>query len=149
MESYDISLNVIDKFLDMGARGDMSNGRKDIDVFAWKGIWQSPILGHGIAQFERNTGIIYPHHFIIQMIYDGGFILTILVLTPIILSAINKIKKANHDEIICLIFLFFCSVPGALFSGDLWNSNVLWIFFGFVLSKHSIYKMKQYCCYDY
>lgn len=143
LEGFDISLNVVDKFLNMDDRGDMSNGRDDIEIVAWKGIGESILIGHGTAQFERNTDIVYPHNFILQLLYDGGFILASLVLIPILKSAIIKVKRANFEVIICLMFFFFSSVPGALFSGDLWQSGTLWMFFGFVLSKKTPFKYQK------
>ena len=140
LSDYSISLNAVDKFLIMEENGDMSNGRKGISKVAWEGIWNSPIIGHGISQFERNTGIIYPHNFIIQMLYDGGLVLTLVVFVPIFKSLKRKIRIINKHDFICLMLLFFSSVPGALFSGDLWQSNILWLFSGFVLSKSTIYE---------
>ena len=140
LAQFDISLNVIDKFLRMNDSGDMTNGRDDIGKVAWEGIWQSPIIGHGTSQFERNTGIVYPHNFILQMLYDGGIVLASIVFIPIVRSLLQKKWLISEDEFILLLCLFFASVPGALFSGDLWNSIVLWMFFGFSLSNNSNYE---------
>lgn len=138
LSTFGISLNVIDKFLRLEDNGDMTNGRDAISSMAWKGIMTSPIWGNGTSQFLNNTGEVYPHNFIIQMLYDGGIILTSLVLFPIIRILIRKIRIVSTEELICLLFLFFASVPGALFSGDLWNASTLWMFFGFVLAKNSV-----------
>lgn len=135
LDDYGISLNFVDKFLRMDGEGDITNGRDHIDKIVWDGIAQSPLLGHGTAQFEMNTGIVYPHNFLFQMLYDGGFVLIALIMIPIFRTAIRKIRTAQLDEMICLTFLLFASVPAALFSGDLWQSLVLWLFFGFILSK--------------
>ena len=140
LAQFDISLNVIDKFLRLDNEGDMTNGRDDIDKVAWEGIWKSPIIGHGTSQFERNTGLGYPHNFILQMLYDGGIVLASIVFIPIVRSLLQKKRLISEEEFILLLCLFFASVPGALFSGDLWNSIVLWMFFGFALSNNSIYE---------
>lgn len=139
LATFDISLNVIDKFLRLEDNGDMTNGRDAISTMTWKGIMESPIWGNGTSQFLNNTGEVYPHNFIIQMLYDGGIILTSLVMFPIIRLLIRKIRIVSTEELICLLFLFFASVPGALFSGDLWNADTLWMFFGFILSRNSFY----------
>ena len=133
--NIDISLNVIDKILRLHEDGNILNGRDNISELALLGIYQSPILGHGLAQFQQNTGMVYPHNFLLQMLYDGGLFLTSCVLIPILKAGIHKIKNASADEFIYLIFLFFASVPGALFSGDLWQSVILWLFFGSLLSR--------------
>ena len=134
--TFDISLNVVDKFLRLGESGDMSNGREVISSMTWEGIINSPLWGNGTAQFLKNTGVVYPHNFILQFLYDGGIILTSTVLIPIVRTLIHKMRIVSENEYICLLFLFFASVPGALFSGDLWNQGSLWLFFGFVLSRN-------------
>lgn len=144
LAQFDISLNFIDKFLRLDDGGDMSNGRDDIKKVAWSGIGESPILGHGISQFDRHTSMNYPHNFFIQMLYDGGIVLTSCVLIPIIRSLMKKVKAIDEEEYALLLCLCFASVPGALFSGDLWNQIVLWMFLGFVLAKDSIFTNKKY-----
>ena len=137
LSTFDISLNVIDKMLRLENNGDMTNGRESISSIAWQGFLESPIWGNGMSQFFKNTGESYPHNFIIQMLYDGGIILTSLVLFPLIRTLIRKIRVISAEEFICLLLFFFASVPGALFSGDLWNADTLWMFFGFILSRNS------------
>ena len=137
LSTFDISLNVIDKMLRLENNGDMTNGRESILSIAWQGFLESPIWGNGMSQFFKNTGESYPHNFIIQMLYDGGIILTSLVLFPLIRTLIRKIRVISAEEFICLLLFFFASVPGALFSGDLWNADTLWMFFGFILSRNS------------
>lgn len=135
LSGFGISLNAIDKFLLMNERGDMSNGRDSISSIVWDGIWNSPIIGHGVSQFENNTGIVYPHNFIKQLLYDGGLFLTLGVFIPIIQAFRTKIRTIQKDELACLLLLFFASVPGALFSGDLWESGELWLLGGYLLSN--------------
>ena len=139
LATFDISLNVIDKFLRLEDNGDMTNGREVLSQMAWDGIMASPIWGNGTSQFLNNTGEVYPHNFLIQMLYDGGIILTSLVLFPLIRTLTRKIRVISAEEFICLLLFFFASVPGALFSGDLWNADTLWMCFGFILSRNSFY----------
>lgn len=135
--TFDVSLNVIDKFLRLDDRGDMTNGREKILSMTWEGIINSPLWGNGTSQFLNNTGVVYPHNFILQMLYDGGIILTLSVMIPVLKILIHKMRTVPKNEYICLLFLLFASVPGALFSGDLWNQGTLWMFFGFVLSRNN------------
>lgn len=136
--TFDISINAIDKFLRLDETGDMTNGREVLSSMAWKGFVESPLWGNGTSQFFNNTGAVYPHNFILQLLYDGGVILSLCVIVPIIRTLKHKILVASESEFICLLLLFFASVPGSLFSGDLWNSGVLWLFFGLVLSKNTV-----------
>lgn len=136
--TFDISLNVVDKFLRLDDNGDMTNGRESLSTMAWKGIVESPLWGNGISQFNNNTGEGYPHNFVLQMLYDGGIILTLAIMAPVTQSLIRKLKTISENKFAFFVLLFFASVPGALFSGDLWNASTLWMFFGFVLAKNSI-----------
>lgn len=138
LSAFDLSLNAVDKFLRLEESGDMTNGREMISAMSWEGIINSPLWGNGTSQFLNKTGVVYPHNFILQMLYDGGIILTFGIMAPIIRALIYKFKTASSSEIICLLLLFFASVPGALFSGDLWNASTLWVFFGFILSSNTI-----------
>ena len=139
LASWNISLNVIDKFLIKDEQGDMSNGRAFLIDIAVRAIADSPFLGYGVSQFERNTGNVYPHNFVIQLMYDGGFVLTSSVLIPAIVALYRKIRTVRAEEFVCLLFLFFFSVPGSLFSGDLWQAYRLWLLFGFLFAKNSIF----------
>ncbi len=143
LATFDITLNVIDKFLRLEDTGDMTNGREVLSTMAWKGIMESPVLGNGISQFDKNTGEGYPHNFILQMLYDGGIILTSCIMIPIIRTLIQKMRTISESEFICLLLFLFASVPGALFSGDLWNAGTLWLFFGFVLSRNAFINSRK------
>ena len=134
--AFDISLNFVNKNLSLEVNGDITNGREMISSMTWKGIINSPLWGNGTSQFLNNTGVVYPHNFVLQFLYDGGIILTSSVLVPIVRTLIHKMQIVSENEYICLLFLFFASVPCALFSGDLWNQGSLWLFFGFVLSRN-------------
>lgn len=136
LAKFDISLNVVDKFLRLDDNGDMTNGRESLSTMAWKGIVESPLWGNGISQFNNNTGEGYPHNFVLQMLYDGGIILTLAIMVPVTQSLIRKLKTISENKFSFFVLLFFASVPGALFSGDLWNQGSLWLFFGFVLSRN-------------
>lgn len=135
LAEYDIQIVFVDKFLRLEDSGDMTNGRMSISNMAIEGFLNSPLVGNGLAQFERNTGEVYPHNFILQLLYDGGLILSCSVLGSILMAAYKKFKHIGTEEFICLLLLFFGSVPGAMFSGDLWNALILWMFFGFLFSK--------------
>lgn len=144
LKGYDISLNIIDKFLRKGEEGDMTNGREPLVNMAWNGFLNAPLIGHGTAQFERNTGGIYPHNFLLQILYDGGITLFLLILIPLGRAFMEKIKKITKDEFVILFMFFFFSVPGALFSGDLWQAYRIWLFFGAVFSANFIYESKKH-----
>lgn len=151
LEGHNISLYFVDRFLDMNDRDNITSGRDEIYISTIRGIKSSPFLGYGIDQFFNNTGHAYPHNFFLQMFYDCGCILSSFIFIPLIFLSFNKLRFCSFDEFVLIMALFYTSVPGALFSNDLWANNVLWVFFGFVFSKrigYRISKDKLANCYE-
>lgn len=142
LKGMGLSFNVVDKFIRMDQGGDWTNGREYISEIAMAGIADSPIFGHGVDQFENNTGISYPHNFILQILYDGGIFFFMIFLIPLAMMLVNKLKKCNIDEFVLTVFLLTISVPGALASADLWNNERLWIFFGYLFSTSFVLKKR-------
>ena len=139
-----LQFNFIEKIIRLSSSGDISNGRDKITDITLSGFYENPIIGHGVAQFETNTGYVYPHNFLLQLLYDGGILLTSIVLFPLFFKVKSKLRNISKGEFVWLYYLLFSSVPGALFSGDLWNSNMLWLFFGTVLSSKRLSKQANY-----
>ena len=141
LHTLGLNFNVIDKSLQKFAEiGNISNGRDIIAGITIKGILEKPLFGYGMDQFENNTGIVYPHNFVLQILYDGGMFFFILFLVPIIYKLYKRIKVCNENEYFLIPFFFFISVPGALLSTDLWYNERLWIFFGVVFASNFISK---------
>lgn len=128
-EAY--TLDTMIRYYEMG---DLSDGREDINMLAWRGIMDSPFIGHGISSSERFTGHPYPHNFLLQLLLDGGAILFLLVMIPMLKAFLKGWKSYSYDEILMITVLFFASVPGALFSLDMWENARLWLFMGFLFS---------------
>lgn len=139
LANYGISLSFLDKFLDLESSGDMTNGRQAIYALAFSDIAQHPILGMGFDQFFNNhgnvTGIAYPHNFIIQILYDGGIVLLLVLGIPVLKGLKRVWKTCTLNEYAVVTALAFSAVPRALFSGDLWQNGPLWMLFGILLCK--------------
>lgn len=141
LDSQGISVNFIDKFLRMNKLGDMSNGRDAITDFTLNAIVQNPIFGHGFDQFERIfVKQPYPHNFILQILFDGGFFFFFILFIPLWKASKQIIKSCTYNEFVLYSTLFFISIPGAMFSGNLWKSGLLWLFFGAVLCRTYVYE---------
>lgn len=141
---FDIHLNVIDKFVRKAVEsGDMTNGREMIYAKCMEEIPEKPIFGHGMDLFEYYTDIVYPHNFILQIFYDGGLMLALILLVPVIWFMIKHIRFGSYETYTMTLFLLFVSVPGALMSSDLWQNERLWLFFGAMLSTSFIYNEKR------
>lgn len=130
--------HIIDKFIQLTAANDISNGRDIIYDLTLDGILNSPIIGNGFDLFDFNTGYLYPHNFILQMLYDGGIVLCLLILFPAIKNVLAIFKECNIYEYSLLCLLIFAGAGTGLFSGNLWRISLLWLFFGFTFSKSFI-----------
>lgn len=132
------SLNKIVRMFEMD---NLSNGREDLSRMSIDGFLQHPILGNGLDLFSYNTKVTsYPHNFILQILYDGGLLFFFILMIPAIRNVIKLFKQAYYSRVVFFVFAFCASVPGALFSGDLWELNMLWLFFGFLSNPRFIYK---------
>lgn len=131
------------KILELDKEGDLSNGRTELNMITLKGIIEHPLFGNGFDRFNANTNLLYPHNFILQILYDGGILFFFVLMTPIIRSTIQRYKSCAYDEYALLTFLMFSSVPGAFFSHNLYTNGLLWLFFGSVLSKQFVYNKNR------
>ena len=130
---HNIVFRSIIKSIRLYQEADLSHGRIAFYITALQGFVKSPLFGHGFDVFYANTGFIYPHNFILQLAYDGGIILLLFVLHPVIRSSIRIFGKRNYSLLVPWILLFSSSVVGALFSGDLWMRYNLWFFFAYCI----------------
>lgn len=131
----EIDSSALEKMNDLYKSGNLSDGRDAITEDAIRGISLSPIIGHGLSASEPFTGYQYPHNFVLQLLLDGGVILFLVVMVPMVFCLINGKKQYCLDEYALVCVLFFGSVPGALFSLDIWENPRFWLFMGFLLSK--------------
>lgn len=132
--SLDVNSHAIEKFIRLQQEGDISNGRSFLNELTWAGFKTHPILGNGLDRFDANTGWLYPHNFFLQILYDGGLFL-LVVLSPIAVGFNNNLKKCSYDEYVVLLLLLFGSVPYAFVSNDLWLHPILWFLFGTLIAR--------------
>lgn len=136
LESYGISITALNKMVSLRDSGDVSNGRNELYIWAISGFFESPFIGYGMDRFDaRYPGASYPHNFILQTLYDGGLLLFFILFYPLCIRLKRYIKNITYDEYVVFSMFFFTSVPGALFSQDLWSNAVLWLTFGLLFSE--------------
>lgn len=129
-----ITVEFFDKLIRLEKMGGIDNGRNDIIKVFYPEFLNKPLLGHGIKSFEYYTGIIYPHNFIYQLLFDLGIIGTLIIMIPICLSVVKIFKRIDRYENATLLITLMCaSIPGALLSQDLWLNPLLWLMFSLVL----------------
>ena len=143
-----LNIRAIDKVYMLRQTSTIWNGRDGIVAITLEGIIDRPILGHGISTFQKNTGIIYPHNFILQILYDGGIVLFIPLIIPFISGIIKVIRFGSTDDMALFSLLFFSSVPGALFSGDCWKNGCLWLLIGMLIASKIPTSVRTRDCYN-
>lgn len=139
LTSRGINVYFIEKMITVAEAGDVSNGRNQLYEWSFADFCQSPFWGRGVDRFSANHNVdSYPHNFILQILSDGGLLLFFILFVPIIKKVRYLMKSCNIERFAILITLFFASVPGAMFSGDLWECCNLWFLFGAILSNRLI-----------
>lgn len=129
MIQNDINIKFVEKMLRLHKQGDVLNGR-DLDYdAAISGIRAHPIFGNGLSTFEYYTGYAYPHNLVLQLLYDGGIVLFAFILIPIVFAAVKWCKNCTSSSFALVSCLLLASVPGAMFSGDVWTKPILWYVF--------------------
>lgn len=134
-ESHGIYNRFLRKHYNLMILGDTSHGRMDIYKTAIEGFRLSPVWGHGIDMFYANTGIAFPHNFILQFVYDGGVILLIIIITPLLYSSIRLLKLNQYDLFMPWLILCCSSVPIIMVSGDIWIKYGFWFFIAYTIMK--------------
>jgi len=129
LESMNIEAHFVDKILKLENAGDVTNGRKDIFEYTSKAIVEEPILGHGLGTILYNSGfrIIYPHNIFLQLLYDGGLVLFIPVVFALVQAVHYTFMGEDRDEAVFTLFLIVIFLPRAFVSGDIWETEALWL----------------------
>lgn len=143
LSRFNVSFHFIDKFLIREAAGDITSERGEIFDMTMAGFYNRPWFGNGFDQFFNNTGRGYPHNFLTQTLYDGGVFLFSTTILPVFFYLKKWFSNCSYNEYIIILALFFASVPGALFSHDLWEMCNLWFFFGAVLNYKKLVYIKS------
>lgn len=133
---FGIEAGALEKLMRLKSDGDLSNGRNEIIKESLNNIFKSPLWGYGVSSSPYVIHMSYPHNFIVQLLIDGGLIMTLVIMLPF-LSHIRKFfKKCSFNDYAVITLTFFSSVIGALFSLDIWMNVRFWLFMGFLLSNN-------------
>ena len=101
-----INSNFINKMLKLRAEQNVSNNREDLYTLSFNLIPNHPIFGHGISSFAFYTGEVYPHNLFVQLLFDGGIVLFLLVAIPLLSLVLNLFKKCDFELVPIFTFLF-------------------------------------------
>lgn len=127
-----ISSIFIEKTLRLLHEGDLSHGRDYLARLAMNGFYDSPLFGKGLNSFDFFTGEQYPHNFYLQMLYEGGLLITALF-TILFFVKIKNVKKAGGSDKLQMAYFFSIVAMYHLLSANMWFSPLFWSFIGFLL----------------
>lgn len=133
-----VSINFIDKSVRLiASTGDSTNGRMNIWNSVVTDIAKSPIWGHGLGAYFLSTGYDHPHNIVLELMHQGGFLLTIPIILPIILGihkfAMGKVRSI--DVYVYAVLLISSCLPRLLVSSSLWGNQIFWMLFGFMNTR--------------
>ncbi|MBQ0075137.1 MAG: O-antigen ligase family protein [Prevotella sp.] len=138
LESFGIKSYAIDKMIQLGDEGNLSNGRGNLNALTMNYVLDRPIWGYGLDRFNALTNMQYPHNLFMQLLFDGGIVLLLIVFIPVYKSIKVFFKNCIYSEYILVVTLFFVSVPGSMVSGNIWHIVPLWVFIGSILKLKKI-----------
>ena len=117
---------------------DIGNGRDEVYATAINGFMNSPILGHGIESFSVYTIYPYPHNFVLQLLYEGGFLFCIIPVAVIIYATYKLIfsQIRNKQHLVSLILLYVQVKPRFILRASIWREKFFWIFVFYVLAHY-------------
>lgn len=144
MLSINLEIDSLKKLYRLILEENIMNNRNELYAYAWKGFLSSPIWGNGIGGFSVNHGG-WTHNFILQLLYEGGLLLSLLVLVPLTKNSLFILKQncITRYEYSLFILLFSTSIPRLLFSTELWNTQAFWMLFAFcMLTKNKYYNYR-------
>jgi O-antigen ligase len=108
-------------------------------------LWlERPVFGGGLDSFEYYTFGLdrYPHNLVMEMAQGGGIVAVLLLLAWIVHVVLNSWHGRNHYTEIGLsmtALVFGC----ALFSGDFYDSRLMFIFGVLAISSANIGSFRQ------
>lgn len=129
LRNYNLSFKIIDKNINLIEKEDLGNGRTETYKIALEEFKNEPLTGNGISSFNKKYGT-YPHNFILQILYEGGIVLLILFIFPLICGIYEIFfdRKTPPVSKTLLIFLFCNSIMRLLISYEYWREMYFWMF---------------------
>ncbi len=129
LSSFGISFSFIDKNLTLLQENSIGNGRDIIYHNVISGISNHPVIGNGIGEFER-VFTTYPHNFILQSWYEGGFVYMCILVIPNFYSIVRIIfnNDISNKKKYFFIFIFSLSIVRLLLSFEYWKDLFFWIY---------------------
>lgn len=144
LSSIGYEITAIRKTYKLIITDNVANNRNELYSYAWNGFLESPIFGHGIGGFSINHGG-WVHNFVLQLLYEGGILLSAVVLIPLVKNCVFVIRSTQITkyEYAMFILLFSTSIPKLLVSTELWNTQTFWMLCAFGVFISSVYSKSR------
>jgi O-antigen ligase len=144
MLNADTITSIAERWLEMTLEEGYLSARDVLLEEAYRLWLERPVFGGGLDSFEYYTfGLdTYPHNLVMQMAQEGGIAAVLLLLAWIVHLILNSWHGRNHYTEIGLsmtALIFGC----ALFSGDFYDSRLMFIFGVLTISSADIGGSRQ------
>lgn len=142
---YDFLNRVLDdmpsffvKMNQMIAINDISNGRTPVYEAAIEGIKENFLFGNGIESFPSYTLYLYPHNFLLQLVYEGGIFFCVIPLIAMIWICYKLFftQIERKDCLVLIILLFVQVVPRFLVSATIWRDRCFWLLIFYIFAHY-------------
>ncbi|EGP5231410.1 hypothetical protein EFL25_13315 [Enterococcus faecium] len=115
-----------------------SLGREDIYSQVLSSFMNNPFKIRGINADYALTGI-YSHNFILELLYEFGSILGVIIVLLIIITILLTLhNKGNGDKTHISLLLISIWVPYLLISSTIWVTPFFWLFLGIFLNQSDV-----------
>ena len=91
---------------------------------AWSQFMENPLTGSAIVERVR---VLYPHNLIIESFMAIGIFGGLLCMGIVVMSALSALRVLRaYPERAWVALLFIQYLVGAMFSGSIWSSGIMW-----------------------
>ena len=136
-----------------GSASGTSASRMDFYRTTLAAIPDHPLLGSGIGSWSTfyfgNDQRNYPHNLFLEIAFEQGLLglTAFLALLILVELSISRMLSASHSYFLVLGLLVFYCLAVSLFSGDLDDNRVLWLWIGVTLTVCRIVEIRMNALY--
>jgi O-antigen ligase len=140
MDKYSAKANELQTMATGGSASGSAAKRLDFYRATLEAIPNQPLFGTGVGSwgffYYGNDARGYPHNLLLEITYEEGFagLAAFLFLLLVVGIALVKMVRDSHSHFLVLGLLVLYCVIVSLFSGDLDDNRVLWLWIGVGLS---------------
>ncbi|HTC61986.1 MAG TPA: O-antigen ligase family protein [Candidatus Saccharimonadales bacterium] len=140
MDKYSAKANELQTMATGGSASGSAAKRLDFYRATLDAIPNQPLFGSGVGSwgffYYGNDARGYPHNLLLEITYEEGYagLMAFLFLLTVVGIALIRMVRDSHSHFLVLGLLVLYCVIVSLFSGDLDDNRVLWLWIGVGLS---------------